>query len=59
MRLKFSLSRGLAPIAFAASLLAPPVLAQSATPLTKEQAHSIAVDAYVYLYPLVSMEISR
>ncbi|KQO89149.1 hypothetical protein ASF36_23565 [Methylobacterium sp. Leaf90] len=27
--------------------------------LTKEEAHAIGVDAYIYLYPLLSMEISR
>jgi hypothetical protein len=31
----------------------------TAEPLSEEQAHSIAVDAYVYLYPLVTMEVTR
>jgi hypothetical protein len=30
-----------------------------AEPISEEQAHSIAVDAYVYLYPLVTMEVTR
>ncbi len=35
-------------------------IAQSALPsITPEEAHAIGVDAYVYLYPLLSMEISR
>lgn len=35
-------------------------VAQSAdSKLTEEQAHAIGVDAYVYLYPLVTMDITR
>lgn len=26
---------------------------------TPEQAHAIAVDAYIYFYPLISMDITR
>ncbi len=33
--------------------------AQAQTALTAEEAHAIGVDAYVYFYPLLSMEISR
>ena len=36
---------------------APAALAQGA--ITQEEAHAIAVDAYVYFYPLMSMEITR
>ena len=36
---------------------APAALAQS--PITEQEAHAIAVDAYVYFYPLLSMEITR
>ena len=46
------LALGTAPSAFAQP-------AQRAEPLSEEQAHSIAVDAYVYLYPLVTMEVTR
>jgi hypothetical protein len=37
---------------------APAVLAQSGA-VTEEEAHAIAVDAYVYFYPLVTMDITR
>jgi hypothetical protein len=38
----------------------PLAVAQSAPPnLTEEQAHSIAVDTYIYLYPLITMDITR
>src|SRR6202048_4695984 len=35
-------------------------VAQDAAPkITEEQAHAIGVDAYVYLYPLITMDIAR
>ena len=36
---------------------APAALAQA--PITEQEAHAIAVDAYVYFYPLLSMDITR
>ena len=34
--------------------------AQGAPPaITEQEAHAIAVDAYVYFYPLLSMDLSR
>ena len=39
--------------------LAPVLSAQAQTTLTADEAHAIGVDAYVYFYPLLSMEISR
>jgi hypothetical protein len=40
--------------------LAPAALAQGAPPaITEQEAHAIAVDAYVYLYPLVTMDVTR
>src|ERR1700738_579139 len=38
---------------------APAALAQAAPPITEQEAHAIAVDAYVYFYSILSMEVSR
>ncbi len=35
------------------------VRAQAPVPLTKEEAHEIAVEAYIYTYPLVTMDTTR
>ena len=43
-----------------AAVTATAVLAQSAAPaITDQEAQAIAVDAYVYFYPLMSMDLSR
>lgn len=42
--------------AFAACLLVAPVRAQSVTP---EEAATIAEEAFIYLYPLITMDVSR
>ena len=34
-------------------------LARAAEPITKEAAHAIAIDAYLYFYPLVTIDITR
>src|SRR5664279_2495366 len=40
--------------------LPPTALAQATSPtITEEAAHAIGVDAYIYFYPLLSMDISR
>lgn len=39
--------------------MALPLASATASPITKEEAHSIGVEAYVYLYPLVTMDITR
>jgi len=46
--------------ALLACFLPPIAIAQSTKPPpTEAEAHSIAVDAYIYLYPLVTMDITR
>ncbi len=40
-------------------LLLAPAPAAMAQAITEEAAHAIGVDAYVYLYPLVTMEVTR
>src|SRR6202000_373156 len=38
----------------------PPAMAQSASsPITEEAARAIGVDAYLYFYPLISVDITR
>ena len=34
-------------------------IAQAQSAITEQEAHAIAVDAYVYFYPLLSMDVSR
>ncbi len=42
------------------AVAAPVALAQgTTTAITEQEAHAIAVDAYVYFYPLLSMDVSR
>jgi len=36
-----------------------PLVSQAQTKITTEQAHAIGVDAYVYFYPLLTMDITR
>jgi hypothetical protein len=47
--------------AFAAALLASglPLIATAQSKLSADEAHAIAIEAYVYFYPLVTMDISR
>ncbi|WP_035829980.1 DUF1254 domain-containing protein [Kaistia adipata] len=43
-------------VALAAAASLP---SQAETPLTKEQAHAIGVSAYLYFYPLLTMDVTR
>jgi len=45
---------------FAGSAVAPPAIAQSAAAaITEQEAAAIAVEAYVYFYPLITMDLTR
>jgi hypothetical protein len=45
---------------FVAAASTPPATAESASPaLTEEDAAAIAVEAYVYFYPLITMDLTR
>jgi hypothetical protein len=42
------------------SAMTTPVMAQGAQPaITEQEAHAIGVDAYLYFYPLVTMDLTR
>ncbi|MCW3474780.1 DUF1254 domain-containing protein [Limobrevibacterium gyesilva] len=42
-----------------ALLVLAPAAVPAAEPITEQEAHAIGVDAYVYFYPLVTMDITR
>ena len=52
---------GLASVAVIALALGAglPVAAQAAEPISEDEAHAIGVDAYLYFYPLVTMDLTR
>lgn len=41
------------------AVAAPAALAQTAPAITEQEAHAIAVDAYVYFYSILSMDVTR
>ena len=43
----------------ACAVAAPSLCAAQSAPVTAEEAHAIGIDAYVYFYPLVTMDVSR
>jgi hypothetical protein len=45
--------------AVALAFLATPSGAETDTAITQQEAHDIGVDAYLYFYPLVIMDITR
>jgi len=42
-----------------AAAAAPAAMAENGAPITEQEAHAIAVDAYVYFYSLLSMDVTR
>src|SRR5690349_10460002 len=55
-----SITQALSSIALiVASSAVFPLVSQAQSKITAEEAHAIGVDAYVYFYPLVSMDITR
>ena len=53
--------RGLYAVVVLAAGLATslPALGQAAEPISEQEAHEIGMDAYVYFYPLITMDVSR
>jgi hypothetical protein len=41
------------------AVLAAPTAAGAQTPITEQEIHAIGVDAYLYFYPLVTMDVTR
>jgi len=44
---------------FACAVAAPSLCVAQSAPVTAEEARAISIDAYVYFYPLVTMDVSR
>jgi hypothetical protein len=52
-------SNGLVAAGLLGLTLVAPISARAESGLTEQQAHAIGVDAYVYFYPLVTMDLTR
>src|SRR5208282_1204248 len=59
MNSPFDLLRRLGHRALAVGALMSGVPALAAEPITEQDAHAIGVDAYLYFYPLVTMDLTR
>ena len=46
-------------LALGVMLLRPPMIMAQVASVSEQEAHAIAVDAYIYFYPLMSMDVSR
>ena len=57
--MKRNTSAGLLGIAMLAGLLVPQPASSQATAISEQEAHAIGVDAFLYFYPLVTMDITR
>src|SRR5215212_4306199 len=53
------LRRGFVAAFIACAVGAPSMCVAQSAPVTEEEARAISIDAYVYLYPLVTMDVSR
>jgi hypothetical protein len=57
--MKIQPARNIVSLALLSALAFTAPVARAAAPITEEAAHAIGVDAYVYFYPLLSMDITR
>src|SRR5689334_12158702 len=51
--------RGLLPACLAAALVTAVPAARATEPVSEQEAHAIGVEDYLYLYPLVTMDLTR
>jgi hypothetical protein len=57
--MKISGNPSLLAVALVCAQVFSATIARAVAPITEQEAHAIAVDAYVYFYPLLSMDITR
>jgi hypothetical protein len=53
------MKRTLVALLSAGLLAGPAMMARAQTAISEREARAIAVDAYLYLYPLVTMDVTR